>query len=239
MQPTQTSNPYVAYEPPAAPTTPVYAPPQVPITPPVTGYESMPVAPTPAATVPPDPSIPPSNTGGVPVSEEAKRPETTTPPQQTTVAAPVPQAVTNQFASTTASAGPAPNQQQLPAGAPPLAFDGFCPVSMRTIWKWVPGDARWGAIHRGCTYLFAGPEEQQKFLANPDYYSPALSGVDPVLAIDHRQSVPGMREHSLDYDNQFFLFSSEATLQQFTANPERYASGVRQAMGIPPGQQVR
>jgi protein disulfide-isomerase len=113
-----------------------------------------------------------------------------------------------------------------------LAFDGYCPVSMRSMWKWVPGDARYGAIHRGRTYWFAGPKEQQQFLANPDYYSPALSGLDPVMAIDHKQSIPGMREHSLDYDNQFYMFSSEATLQQFSANPEKYATGVRQAMGI-------
>jgi YHS domain-containing protein len=51
--------------------------------------------------------------------------------------------------------------------------------------------------------------------------------------------VSGVREHSLDYDGQFYVFSSEATLQQFTANPERYAAGVRQAMGLKPGQSVR
>ena len=100
------------------------------------------------------------------------------------------------------------------------------------MWKWVPGDPRFGAIHRGRTYWFAGPEEQKKFLANPDYYGPALSGLDPVMAIDHHQSISGVREHSLDYDNQFYMFSSEATLQQFSANPERYATSVRQAMGI-------
>jgi protein disulfide-isomerase len=124
---------------------------------------------------------------------------------------------------------------QLPSGSPPLGFDGFCPVSMRTAWKWVPGDAKFGAIHRGRTYLFAGPQEQQQFLANPDHYAPALAGIDPVMAIDHKQSVPGLREHSLDYDSQFFLFSSEATLQQFTANPKRYVIGVHQAMGMHSG----
>jgi hypothetical protein len=37
----------------------------------------------------------------------------------------------------------------------------------------------------------------------------------------------------IDYDNTFYLFANEATLQQFTANPERYATPVRQAMGLP------
>jgi YHS domain-containing protein len=43
----------------------------------------------------------------------------------------------------------------------------------------------------------------------------------------------------LDYDNLFYLFASEATLQQFAANPERYAASVRQAMGIERGRLVR
>jgi YHS domain-containing protein len=37
----------------------------------------------------------------------------------------------------------------------------------------------------------------------------------------------------------FYMFASEATLQQFTANPQKYSSGVRQAMGIPRGRLVR
>jgi YHS domain-containing protein/thiol-disulfide isomerase/thioredoxin len=141
---------------------------------------------------------------------------------------------TSMVASTTT-----PDPRRLPAGSPPLGFDGFCPVSMRGEWKWVSGNPQFGAIHRGRTYWFAGPTQQQQFLANPDYYSPALSGIDPVLAIEHRQQVPGKREHSIDYDNLFYMFASEASLQQFTANPERYAAGVRAAMGIQRGRAVR
>jgi protein disulfide-isomerase len=133
----------------------------------------------------------------------------------------------------------APDPSRLPAGAPPLGFDGYCPVSMRNSWKWVPGDPRWGVVHRGRTYWFAGAEEQKQFWTDPDRYTPALSGMDPVLAIDHQQQVPGKREHSLDYDGLFYMFASEATLQQFTANPQRYSAGVRQAMGIPRGRLVR
>jgi protein disulfide-isomerase len=207
---------YAAYAPPTQqqppPAPPVAAPTQSPQ--PQFGYETAPVATMPMVSTPPDTSMPPSIPAG-PVSEEAQRP---TEARQTSAA---------------------PDPSKLPAGAPPLGFDGYCPVSMRTTWKWVAGDPKYGAIHRGRTYWFAGPEEQQQFLANPDYYGPALAGIDPVLAIDHQQSVPGVREHSLDYDGQFFLFSSEATLQQFTSSPERYASGVRQAMGLAPNQQTR
>jgi YHS domain-containing protein/thiol-disulfide isomerase/thioredoxin len=206
--PSQAANPYMsAYAPPAAapsPITPITAPaPRIPAT-------------------PADMSVPPRNSNGVPTSAEASQ---LRPAFQPPIASAAPAAA--------APAAPSvPDPRLLPAGAPPLAFDGYCPVSMRSQWKWVAGDARYGAIHRGRTYWFAGAKEQQQFLANPDYFSPALSGLDPVMAIDHKQSIPGVREHSLDYDNQFYMFSSEATLQQFSANPEKYATGVRQAMGI-------
>jgi protein disulfide-isomerase len=138
-----------------------------------------------------------------------------------------------------AVASSVPDRRALPPNAPPLGFEGYCPVSMRNHWKWLPGDPRWGVVHRGRTYWFVGQSEQQRFWADPDRYSPALSGMDPVLAVDHRQQVPGKREHSLDYDNLFYMFASEATLQQFSANPQRYATSVRQAMGIPRGRLVQ
>ena len=138
-----------------------------------------------------------------------------------------------------AVASATPDPRQLPPGAPALGFDGYCPVSMRNSWKWVAGDPRWGVVHRGHTYWFATAEEQKQFWTDPDRYTPALSGMDPVLALDHQQQVPGKREHSLDYDGLFYMFASEATLQQFTANPQRYSTGVRQAMGIPRGRLVR
>lgn len=110
---------------------------------------------------------------------------------------------------------------------------------MRNQWKWVPGNPQYGIVHLGRTYWFAGAEEQKQFWADPARYAPVLSGNDPVMAIDHQQQVPGKREHSLDYDGLFYMFASEATLQQFAANPAKYAAGVRQAMGIPRGRLVR
>ena len=118
---------------------------------------------------------------------------------------------------------------QLPAGSPPLGFQGYCPVTMKSEWKWQLGDSRWGAVHRGRTYLFAGAAQRDLFLKDPDAFSPALSGIDPVLAIDQQQTTPGLRQFSLEYQDQFYMFSSEATLKQFWTNAEKYSSGVRQA----------
>jgi len=115
-------------------------------------------------------------------------------------------------------------------GQPSLGLDGYCPVTLRTKQQWVPGDRRWGAIHRGRTYLFATRAAQQQFLADPDEFSPVLSGLDPVAIVDAHQAIAGQRRHGVFYGGRVYLFSSEASLHQFSGDPERYVQGVRQAM---------
>jgi YHS domain-containing protein len=83
--------------------------------------------------------------------------------------------------------------------------------------------------HRGKTYLFAGPQELALFQANPDRYVPALSGNDPVLEMDRRQSVPGNLMFGVVCRGRIYLFASEETLQQFEGNQNRYATGSLQA----------
>ena len=128
------------------------------------------------------------------------------------------------------------------AGTPPWGLESFCPVSLCEKQKWVKGDRRWGAIHRGRTYLFVGPGEQQRFLANPDRYAPVAAGNDVVLAAEQGQIVPGMRQHGVFYQGRIYLFSSEASLQKFSANPNAYdANRSLEALrsGANPGPPVR
>ncbi|MCA9248705.1 MAG: thioredoxin family protein, partial [Planctomycetales bacterium] len=137
-------------------------------------------------------------------------------------------------------AGPAPSQPQQAIAAnqtPEFGLEGYCPVTLSEAHTWTKGDKRFGAVHRGQTYLFAGPQQQQKFLANPDAYSPVLSGVDPVLAIDQNQSIAGSRRHGVFFRNRVYLFSNEDTLRHFSQNPVRYVEGVEQAMRQPPAGQ--
>lgn len=112
---------------------------------------------------------------------------------------------------------------------PPIALEGSDPIELIDNERWVPGNQKWGAKHRGHVYLFAGAAQQQRFLQNPDRYTPALSGHDPVLAVDQQQMVVGKRRHGLFSHGRVFLFTSEATLAQFHANEMRYLAAVRQA----------
>lgn len=122
---------------------------------------------------------------------------------------------------------------KLPAGTPPLAFDGYCPVSLREAKKWVRGKASLGAIHRGQTYLFASEAQRQKFLASiaaSDSYSPVFSGKDPVKLLDDQVQVAGSRKYGFEYKGAFYLFSSPETKERFARQPDRYSAGVKQAM---------
>ncbi len=120
--------------------------------------------------------------------------------------------------------------QPPPQAGPTDALDGFCCVTLVDRKRWVKGDVRFGAIHRGRVYKFVSQEAQQRFLANPDAFSPVIQGNDPVLALDVRQAIPGSREHGLFYQNRIYLFSSEESLKRFQSSPGRYAAEVTQAM---------
>jgi len=108
----------------------------------------------------------------------------------------------------------------------PVGLDGFCPVTLIDKGVWAEGRAQWGVRHRGRTYLFTGPSEQQAFLAAPDRYAPGLSGDDPVLALDSGRQVPGQRRYGVTYQSRMYLFSSPDTRATFAADPQRYTTRV-------------
>jgi YHS domain-containing protein/thiol-disulfide isomerase/thioredoxin len=119
-------------------------------------------------------------------------------------------------------AGPPPASMDLPPGSPPLGLDGYCPVQLDENDRWVLGNRRWGAVFEGRTYLFSGPEEQKKFLADPARYAPILSGDDVVRFVDQQERVAGCREHGAKFHGRVYLFSNEEDYQRFDKDPYRY-----------------
>jgi YHS domain-containing protein len=107
-----------------------------------------------------------------------------------------------------------------------MGLDGYCPVHLAEKQQWVPGNRQWGVIHRGRTYLFASPACKERFLTEPDRFSPILSGNDPVVAVDQGQIAPGRREHGVFFSGQIVLFASESSLERFYQNPDRYAAAM-------------
>jgi protein disulfide-isomerase len=92
--------------------------------------------------------------------------------------------------------------------------------------RWDRGNPKWGAIHEGRTYLFAGPDEQRRFLEHPERYAPVLSGDDPVVALEENRRVPGSREWGVFYRGRIYLFAGQQSRYQFAQDAERYAQHV-------------
>lgn len=112
----------------------------------------------------------------------------------------------------------------LPAGSPPVAFDGYCPVTLMKEMVWRKGDVRYGAVHRQRTYLFASAAEQLLFLNSPDTYSPVNSGNDVCQAVDSGKIVAGKREFGLISRGRIYLFASAESMNRFQKDPARYAA---------------
>ena len=167
------------------------------------------------------------------------------------VAAPAPAAVVPPTSASPPAAGPnvaagrpappsspAPSQSvasqnvalRLPPGSPPAALDGYCPVTVTEKMVWKRGDVRFGAIHRGRTYLFATATEQAKFLADPDRFSPIISGNDPVVALERGEAVPGKRELGIMCGERMILFSSQESYDKFVKDSKRYSVEIQQAL---------
>jgi len=126
---------------------------------------------------------------------------------------------------------PTDGGQPMPHGdAAPLGLDGYCPVQLTEAQTWTRGDPRWGAVHDGRTYLFAGPDQQRRFLADPLHYAPVNRGNDVVWMVEGRQMVAGNREYGAFYGGHLYLFASDQTRQRFVKNQEFYA---RQALQSP------
>ncbi len=179
---------------------------------------SNPFLPPPAANT--AQQIPPPSTPSLPSATNAPQqtpadPNLTSPPFGTSAAQQIP-------AASTPSSPPAAN--------PPLCLDGYCPVCLAEKQQWLPGDRRFGAIHRGRTYLFAGADQQRSFFRDPDRYAPMISGNDIVQAMEKGQTIAGKREHGVYYNNHIFLFADEITLDKFSKNPAYYASQALEAI---------
>jgi protein disulfide-isomerase len=150
--------------------------------------------------------------------------------QPTAPNSPVAGLVENPYGQPGGQAPPAPQAAATSGGGFPLALDGFCAVLLAEQEQWQRGDAAWGAIHRGRTYLFSSQEFQQRFLADPDRYSPVLSGLDPTRYVDTGEPVPGLRQHGMWFRGKIYLFADEASLLRFSQKPEYYAQRAHEIM---------
>lgn len=105
------------------------------------------------------------------------------------------------------------------------ALNGYCPVELSLNGRWVLGDLRWTVVHRGMIFRLSGPEQRQRFLADPDRFVPANAGNDVVMTVAQNRTVPGQTKHCAIYRDRLYMFSSVETQFEFNKRPDRYAVG--------------
>ncbi len=104
------------------------------------------------------------------------------------------------------------------------ALDGYCPVCIIDMKKWVRGDAAFQSRFDGHTYLFPGQEQKAKFDANPGKYTPVLGGDCVVAYKKMGERVNGSVRHAAFGSGRLFLFSNEMAKNEFVANIEEYTN---------------
>jgi thioredoxin-related protein/YHS domain-containing protein len=232
---------YAALDP--RPSSPVTGP-QFPGLPAPADNPDTPPGPAPEARVIPPPKLPgppttPATPPAVPASPDPRIPASPAPVGSALPGSPVapaippaaPPAIPPAVPPAMPPSSPAvPATPSTPTATAGFGLDGYCPVCLVDQRKWVAGNRQFGIEHRGRVYLFERTEERDRFWADPDLYTPILSGNDLVIALERGESVPGRREFGVFYGNRIYLFADKTSLEKFWKNPNQYANQALQAM---------
>jgi YHS domain-containing protein len=106
----------------------------------------------------------------------------------------------------------------------PLALEGYCPVSIVAMEKWVKGDPAYQVAYDGRSYHFANERGKRMFQADPAKYIPALGGDCAVALVKMGKRIPGNIRHGSFHNGRLFLFSNADAHKMFQAEPATYAN---------------
>lgn len=120
------------------------------------------------------------------------------------------------------TAPPSGSAQRQPQQAP-LALEGYCPVSILQMHKWVKGNSNIRTVHDGRTYLFAKQQGLEMFQANPTKYVPALGGDCVVALVESGKRVPGNIRFATFHKDRLYMFVNEQAKKMFLEDPKKYA----------------
>ncbi|HBJ39193.1 MAG TPA: protein-disulfide isomerase [Planctomycetaceae bacterium] len=181
---------------------------------------------------PTSPGISQNPYGGQPITMPATADvATTTPvaavtmPSAPVPAESVPTAATGTSAKTVAHRSGVTAADESPSEQPQtLAMDGYCAVTLLEKNEWLEGNPKFGVIHLGHLYLFVDGDAMQRFLAQPEPFTPVLNGIDVVRFFEEKRIVQGKRDFGVrDPDhNRMFFFADEAALIHFENQHARY-----------------
>ena len=111
-------------------------------------------------------------------------------------------------------------------------MNGFCPVCIIDMRKWMRGNPSIAVDLDGKRYLFPGEEQRQKFLKNTAQYAPALGGDCIVCYVDGGARAPGSVYYTAIHKNRLYMFPGQGEKAKFMANPAKYENADLAAGGM-------
>jgi YHS domain-containing protein len=122
------------------------------------------------------------------------------------------------------SAQPVERQAARPRNESQLALSGYCPVSLVSEKRLIPGQAEYTVTHDGRLYRFANLVRFNLFRRDPQRYIPANGGNCPVAEIERQDTEPGDPRFGVLFQGRLFLCATDADRQRFIQEPARYAA---------------
>ncbi len=116
----------------------------------------------------------------------------------------------------------APQRTQKTVGQLPVALEGYCPVCILKLRKWVKGSPDHQITYDGRVYYFPGEEQKSMFLSDPAKFVPALGGDCVVSLIEMGKRTPGNIRHASFRQDRLFLFANAEGKRLFAKDPEKY-----------------
>ena len=114
----------------------------------------------------------------------------------------------------------AANAQEL--NKPAVGLDGYCPVCVVKMKKWVKGSPEHEVVYDGKRYLFPGADQKQMFLADPARFVPALGGDCGVCLAKMDKRVPGSVKFGAIHKGRVWLFPGNEQRQMFLDNANQF-----------------
>ncbi len=108
------------------------------------------------------------------------------------------------------------------AQKPTVALEGYCPVCLINLHKWIKGNPLYQVTYDGHVYRFPGEKQKQAFVANPTKYVPALGGDCVVCYTQMGKRMAGDLHHGMFHKGRVYFFASEQQKQMFAENPGKY-----------------
>ena len=105
-----------------------------------------------------------------------------------------------------------------------LALEGYCPVCIIAMKKWVRGKSEHQTTYDGKTYYFPSEKQKEMFVADPAKFVPALGGDCTVCLAKMGKRVAGNIRNAAFHEHRLFLFPSGDQRKEFLAHPKKYTN---------------